>query len=91
MRPQIDFQTPCAAFLLDKIPVRICDLFRIEQRLLTRRFISLAHLWRIDHAIDDDVRHVNTLRPQLDCERLRQATHSKFCAAECKSTTAATH
>src|SRR5215510_7000234 len=45
--------------------------------------MSIAHLWRVDHTINDDVRNVNAFRPKPDCERLRQTAHCEFRAAEC--------
>ena len=88
MRAQIDFQTPCAGVLLDKIPIGVGDGIGMEEGIFRGRFVGLADLSGVDHAIDDDMRHMNAFGPQLDSERLRQAAHGKLCAAECNRSTA---
>jgi putative oxidoreductase len=88
---QIDFQAPCAAVLLNKIPIRFGNGFRLEQRFFSGRFVSFAHLWRVDHAVDNDARNMIAFGPKLDCKRLRQAAHCEFRAAECHGAAAPAH
>src|SRR6266516_2337688 len=65
------------------MPVGIGNSIGLEQGISRRRLVSFAYPPRVDHAIDDDMRHVNAFWPQLDCEGLGQAAHSELCAAEC--------
>ena len=83
IRAQIDFQAPCASVLLDEMPVGIGDGIGLEHGIFRRRLVSFAHPPRVDHAIDDDMRHVNAFGSQLGREGLGQAAHGELCAAEC--------
>jgi hypothetical protein len=80
-----------AAVLLDEVPVRIRDRFWFEQRFSSGRFVPPADLRRVDQAIDDYMRDVNSSRPKFDCERFCQPAHGEFCAAECHRTAASAH
>src|SRR5258707_9098230 len=91
LRAQIDLQAPCAAVLLDEVPIRVRDRFWFEQRFSSGRFVPPPDLRRVDHAIDDYMRDVNSPRPKFDCERFCQPAHGEFCAAECYRAAAPTH
>src|SRR5882724_8626310 len=69
--PQVKLMGPRAAGLPVQLVVGLRDGCRLKQILRGRVFLR-------DHAVEEDVRHMDVFRAQLPSHRLRQRAQGKF-------------
>jgi hypothetical protein len=68
------FKTPSPSLLLAQLKCDLRDAIGIDERIVRLVGHHLSRSRQVNHAIDDDQRDMDTVRPELARHRLRKAT-----------------
>src|SRR5581483_166427 len=97
-RTNLHLEGPGALRLLVELPIGVRDRGRWHQEIgIVERFLApdlrtaLAHPGGVDAGIDDEMRDMDVLRPELARHRLRHRTQAELGAGESGKAAAAAH
>src|SRR2546428_10630262 len=88
VRAQVHLEGPRITRLRVQVPVVLCDVFRVQDAVLLLQRVALGELraneFRVDGAIDHDVRNVDALGAELARHALRESAQRVLGAGECR-------